>query len=455
MVNIPRFGALGLLLLLALSCGKGRPTPAEEQKGAEQKALLAPVEGKLCEHGVLEAICTKHNPRLIPVFQAKGDWCDEHGFPESVCPICHPERGGKPGHSVTQEKAPRDGLKIRFKRPDTAASAGLEWVQVRELARTAGVTAPARLTYDATRLAQINARAPGVVRSLKVDVGSKVKKGEALLVIDSPNVGADRARLRAAKTRVTTAEENLTRQQRLVVEGVAAQQVLLAAEQERSAAQAEYEALKTSLAIMGASGGGAGAYTLSAPIDGFVIQRNMTIGKLVDSEDVLLEVVDTRSLWADADVAEMDLQRVASGQAVTLTFDALPGRELKGVISYVAPAVDAHTRSAKVRVPLENPDGALRANMFGQARIVASEVKPRLVVPRAALHRVEDTSLLFVRLSNIEFETRRVKLGASEGELVEVLSGVKAGEEVVTTGSFLLKTETSKESIGAGCCETD
>ena len=95
------------------------------------------------------------------------------------------------------------------------------------------------------------------------------------------------------------------------------------------------------------------------------------------SEQVLLEVVDTRSLWADADVNEVDLPRIATGQPVTLLFDALPDRELKGSISYVAPAVDPQTRSAKVRVPLQNADGSLRANMFGQARIAASEAKSR------------------------------------------------------------------------------
>lgn len=452
-MTVLRHWALGVLLL-ACSCSKNSPSPPQQLKSAAEPAA-SPADGKLCDHGVLEAICTKHNARLIPVFQAKGDWCAKHGFPESVCPICRPERGGKPAHAVTQEKAPRDGLKIRFKRPDTAASAGLEWVKVSELTRSAGVTAPARLSYDGTRLAQINARAPGVVRSLKVDVGSKVEKGSALLVIDSPNVGADRARLAAAKARVTTAEDNLLRQQRLVSEGIAAQQVLLTAEQERAAARAEHEALQAALAIMGAGGGGAGGYTLTAPIAGVVTQRNVTIGKLVDGQSVLLEIVDTRSLWADADVAETELPRVAPGQSVVLTFDALPNRELKGTISYVAPAVDPHTRSAKVRVPLQNEDGSLRANMFGQARIAASEAKPRLVVPRAALHRVEDVPLVFVRLSNTEFETRRVKPGTSDGDLIEIVSGVKAGEDVVTTGSFLLKTETSKESIGAGCCETD
>jgi cobalt-zinc-cadmium efflux system membrane fusion protein len=446
-----RLAALGWVLL-SLSCSKTPTPPPEPAKPAPAAAAAA---GEMCEHRVLKAVCTKCNPRLVPVFQAKGDWCAEHGFPESFCPTCHPERGGKPSADVSAEKAPRDGLRIRFKRADTARSAGLAWVKVSEQQITTGVLAPARLAYDATRLAQINARAPGVVRSLKVDVGASVKQGQALIVIDSPNVGADRARLAAAKARVNTAVDNLARQQRLVTEGLAAQQVLLAAEQERAAAEAEHQALAASLSILGAGGGGAGAYTLSAPIAGVVTQRDATIGRLVDEQQVLLEIVDTRSLWADIDVAEQDLPRIAAEQPVTLELDGLPGRKLEGKISFVSPAIGPHTRSAKARVPLDNPDGALRANMFGRARIAASAASARLVAPQAALQRAGDTPLLFVRISDIEFETRRVKLGASQGETVEVLAGVKAGEEVVTTGSFLLKTETSKENIGAGCCEHD
>jgi cobalt-zinc-cadmium efflux system membrane fusion protein len=356
---------------------------------------------------------------------------------------------------VTEEKGPRDGLRVKFKRQDTAKTAGIEWVPVIERKSTSALLAPARLAYDATRLAQINARSPGVVKALNVDVGAKVKKGAALLVIDSPNVGADRARLAAARSRVATAEENLARQQKLVTEGLAAQQSLLTAEQELAAAKAEQGALGASLSILGAGGGGLGGYTLTAPLDGVVTERRVTIGKLVNEEDVLLEIVDTRSMWADVEVADGDLPRVRVGQDVVLTFQGLGERELKGVIAYVAPAVDSQTRTAKVRVPLDNPDGALRANMFGQARIAASDGRVTLVVPRAAVQRTGDVEFVFVRLSDTEFETHRVKLGTGDEQSVEVTSGLTAGQEVVTTGSFLLKTETSKESIGAGCCEHD
>jgi len=450
---MPRLVILFLTALVAWGCRDKPPPPAPAASAHHQTA--PPAEGAICEHGVLQAICTKCNPRLIPVFQAKGDFCAEHGFPESVCPIHHPERGGKPVHAVTAETAPRDGLRVKFAREDTARVAGIKWERVMERKDSAAVVAPARLTYDATRLAQVNARSPGVVRTLKVDVGSKVKKGETLIVIDSPAVGADRARLSAAKTRVETAEQNLDRQQKLVAEGISASQTLLAAQQELSAAKAEYSALSASLSILGAGGGGLGGYALTAPIDGVVTERKATIGKLVETESVLLEIVDTRVMWADVEVPEIDLSRLSTGQAVTLQFQGVGDEERAGTIAYVAPAVDPHTSTARVRVPLDNADGRLRANMFGQAKITAGEARSLLRAPRSAVQRAGTTSFVFVRLRDVEFEVRRVKLGAGDAETVEITSGLRPGEDVVTTGSFLLKTETSKESIGAGCCAND
>jgi cobalt-zinc-cadmium efflux system membrane fusion protein len=407
------------------------------------------------EHGVLEAICTKCNPKLIPVFQAKGDWCGEHGFPESVCPICHPERGGKPAHEVANDGAPPDGLRVRFKGKDTAALAGIETAKVVERPNGTALFAPARITYDATRLARVNPRSPGVVRTLNVDVGSVVKKGAPLLTIDSAEVGADRARLVAARARVQVAEENLQREARLLQEGVSSRTSLLRAQQELDSAKSDAAALNATLSVLGAGGPGAGGYTLVAPLAGTVTERQVNIGRFVGTEDILLEIVDTREVWAEADVAEADLATIAVGQAVLLTFDGLPKRSFTGKVAYVAPAVDPHTRTAKARVPLENTDGVLRANMYGRASVAAGKAATVLAVPRSAVQRVKGVSLAFVKLGKDEFETRRVELGGSDETSFEVRKGLRPGEEVATTGSFLLKTETLKDSIGAGCCEAE
>ena len=446
-----------LLLAIALLAVSGCQSKAKQEVAGEARTeakAAAPAPDGMCkEHGVLEAICTKCNPKLIPVFQAKGDWCAEHGFPESVCPICHPERGGRPTNQIKSDEGPADGMRVKFKRGDMGKLAGIETIKATARPGAAAITAPARLAYDATKLAQVNARSPGVIRALKVDLGTQVKKGQLLIVIDSPDVGADRARLAAAKSRIQVAEENFQRAAQLEREGIASRKSTLEAQQELELAKSEHAALAASLSVLGAAGGGVGGYSLTAPIDGVVTERKATIGKLVNSEEILLEIVDTSSMWADVEVAENDVPLVRVGQPVTLRVDGLGEREVSGAITYVAPAVDPHTRTSKARVPLANPDGLLRANMYAQARIAAGEAHTNVTVPRAAVQRAKSVQLVFVKVAPNEYETRRVQVGAGDAESLEILKGIRAGEEVVTTGSFLLKTETLKDSIGSGCCE--
>ena len=222
------------VLLFALAAGCS-PREAGEGPRARPQArgsatAVAAVEGAICkEHGVLEAVCTRCNPKLVPVFKAKGDWCKEHDFPESICPTCHPERGGKPAADVSSDGAPSDGMKVKLRTGDTARLAGI--TTARAVARQGGGGIPviATIVYDATRVAEINARSAGVVRALKVDVGSQVKAGGPLAIIDSAEVGADRSKLTGAGSRVRVAVENLEREKQLEREGIAARRSVLAA----------------------------------------------------------------------------------------------------------------------------------------------------------------------------------------------------------------------------------
>jgi cobalt-zinc-cadmium efflux system membrane fusion protein len=93
--------------------------------------------------------------------------------------------------------------------------------------------------------------------------------------------------------------------------------------------------------------------------------------------------------------------------------------------------------------------------MFGRAKISVGAARISVMVPDMAIQRAKDVQLVFVRLAEDEYETRWVEIGIREGNLIEIRKGVRPGEDVVTTGSFLLKTETLKESIGAGCCDAD
>ncbi len=441
---------VGLLAAPACSSREGSPAKKDEAKGAA-------AEGAMCaEHGVLEAICTKCNPKLIPIFRAKGDYCEEHGFPMSVCPIHHPERGGRPEANVALDKAPPDGTKVRLKTQETARLAGIETAVAERRPGGARLEALASIVYDATKYAEVNARSAGVVRAVKADVGAVVKAGAPLAIIESAGVGADRSRLQAASSRVVVAAANFKREQELLRQGVTAETSMLAAQQELDAAKAEQASASAALGVVGPSAGGSG-YVVTAPIAGVVTRRNLTIGHMVsadrEEDTVLFEIVDTSTMRVEIEIPETELQRVHTGQEVEVTVDALPELTFEGTIDYLAPEVSRETRTVKARATLVNPGGALRANMFGRARIALGATEETVLVPNLAVHHVGEVALIFVKLAEGEYEARRVKLGAREGERVEVTRGIKAGEPVVTQGSFLLKTETLKSSIGAGCCE--
>lgn len=445
-------------LLFALGCGAGstktaepsRPVPAGKQDTAQ-------AEGVCKEHGVLEALCTRCNPKLAAVFQAKGDWCKEHGFPESVCPTCHPERGGKPAVDVASDEAPADGTKVRLKTGDTARLAGIETVRAVPGRGVSEIVAPAVIAYDSSRVAQVNARSPGVVKLLQVEVGVWIREGAPLAVIESASLSADQSRLDAVRSRVRVAEVNYRREEELERKGISSRKEVSAAEQEMKEAKAGSEALAASLAVVGADPGSRGRYVVTAPMSGIVTQRNVSPDRFVDSHETLFEIIDTSSMWAEVAVPEGALGSVRIGRPVVLSIDGLEGREFRGTIAQLASFVDPQTRTAKARVRLANPNGLLRANMYGHARIAAGGARSSAAVPRGAIQRAKTAQVAFVRMSPSEYETRRVQVAPSRGNdgLVEIASGILPGEEVVVAGSFFLKTETLKDSIGAGCCDVD
>lgn len=441
-----------LVAALVVSGCKEKTSPKTEEPAA---ATTAAKEGELCEeHGVLEAVCTKCNQRLIPVFQAKGDWCEEHGFPLSFCPIHHPERAGRPVADVKNDGAPPNGTKVRFKTKEAAEQAGIATAAAEERPGGARLEAIATIAYDATRRAEVNARAPGVVRALKVDIGAKVAARAPLAVIESAQVGEDRSRLDAANARVLAAETNYKREREMQAKGISAMRDVEVAKQALDEAISARNAASSSLGVVGAGRGGS-TYTLITPIAGTVVRRSATIGHMVNVDETLFEVVDTSAMWAELDVPETQLANVGPGQSVIVTVENMPERTFSGVIDYVAPEVDATTRTAKARVALKNPDGALRANMFARAEIALAYAKPTVMVAQAAVQRAKGIALVFVKLAPDQYEARRVKLGLTQGDMVEIVEGVKHGETVATRGSFLLKTETLKGAIGAGCCDVE
>ena len=443
--------AASLVLVGFAACSHGTTSDPEPRTSTR----ATPSADAFCsEHGVPEAMCTKCNPKLIPLFQEKGDWCAEHGLPESVCPVCHPELGGHPP-AATGDGAPADGTKVRLATPETSRHAGIETVEARADEAADELQVVGTIAYDAARRAEVNARARGVVREIRVEVGQRVEANAPLIRIESAEIGAEQSRLLAANARIDVAKAANERVQALFEKGMSAKKDLLEAQLELDRAVADRAAAQAALGIVGVDPKDGSSFVLGAPIAGTCVRRSATIGRMVDSNEVLCEIVDTSRMWAELDVPEGSLGRVEPKQEIVVTSDALGSREFRGRIDYVAPEIDGHTRTAKARAQLDNPDGALRANLFVRARILLGPKHARVLVPRSSVQRAKAVELVFVELAPGTYETRRVRGVPAAGDLFALESGVVAGERVVAAGSFLLKTETLKGAIGAGCCAGD
>jgi membrane fusion protein, heavy metal efflux system len=194
---------------------------------------------------------------------------------------------------------------------------------------------------------------------------------------------------------------------------------------------------------------------LRAPFAGTVVARDAVAGKTAAAGEVLVEIADLSRMWAQLEVPEADAALVRSGQPVRIVFEGLRRAPVEAKVSRVSARVDPASRTVRARVELPNGDRTLKAGAFLRAEIRVSSDHEALLVPRDAVQRAEDRSLVFVRREDAVFEPVAVQAGEREGELVEIVSGLERGDEVVTTGAFLLKTEIMKESIGAGCCDLE
>lgn len=437
---------VSFVLFGLVACGSEDAAERPVAPGALDADAMCP------EHGVLQALCTRCNPALVPVFQARGDWCAEHEYPESICPICHPERGGRPAAVVEgAEPIPAEGERLILRSEHSAERAGIETAEVLARSEPVRIEAPARLVFDARSRAIVNPRAPGVISSIEADLGMRVEAGATLAILDSAEAGELRARISAARERVTAAERAVERTTTLHTEQIGSERAVLDARAELAAARGEAASASTSSRLLGRSAGRS-RIALLAPIAGTIVARRVAIGQLVDAEDELFEVVDTRMLWAEIDVPEDAAAGLAPGHAARLSLDALPGSSIDATIEFLAAEVDPHTRTVLARASVSNPDGTLRAQMLASASIEVEPAREGTFLPRIAVQHARGHDFVFVPTEDIAYEVRRVSIVSRSRDLVEVEGRLRPGERVVTQGAFLLLAEALPNALGAGCC---
>ena len=187
-----------------------------------------------------------------------------------------------------------------------------------------------------------------------------------------------------------------------------------------------------------------------APREGLVLGVHTSVGATVDTLTSLMTIADLSQVWATFDLYEQDVALAQVGQRIDAESIAYPGRTFPGQVVFISPQVDPHTRTIKVRARIENPDYALKLGMFVTGTLYIPTAEQALVVPRAALQRIEKEPVIFVQTGPETFEAREVKSGQETRREVQILEGVKPGESVVASGSFHLKAELLKGTLEEG-----
>ena len=335
-----------------------------------------------------------------------------------------------PVYESAGEEAPGT-IKIN---PATVQSMGVTTakVEVRPLSRltlTVGM-----VTFDERNLNVITTKMDGWVERLYVRAtGDPIHRGQNLLSIYSPE-------LVTTQNEYLLALKNLKSLQKSgfpeLEEGA---RRLLAASRQRLK---YWDISDAQIAALEETGEVKKTLTLVSPVNGIVTKREVTQGMFVKAGMPALEVADLSNIWVDADIYQYELPWIKVGQTVTMTLDYLPGETFKGRIDYIYPYMKEATRTARVRLRFPNPRLKLKPEMFAQVKIQSPVAHSAVVVPSDA---VLDTGLkqhVFIALGQGRFEPREVKLGVLGNDgMREVLSGLKGGEEVVTSAQFMLDSE--------------
>lgn len=191
-------------------------------------------------------------------------------------------------------------------------------------------------------------------------------------------------------------------------------------------------------------------YAVLASIDGTIIRKDITLGEVVREDKMLFEIADLSHVWVNLTVYQKDLPYIRVGQEVTIS----PGYRIsniksKGKISYISPVLDEETRTATARVVLPNPSGIWRPGLFVTGRVEIENIYVPVMIPKSALQTINDKTCVFVKTEH-GFIPKPVEIGRSNETHVEIISGLKPGQQYVSEGAFTLKSELLKEEFGGG-----
>ncbi|MBT8341099.1 MAG: efflux RND transporter periplasmic adaptor subunit [Desulfatitalea sp.] len=308
----------------------------------------------------------------------------------------------------------------------------------------------------ADRMAHIVPRVPGIVHTVAVGLGDKVREGQTLALIDSPELAELKADYLEKERHLDVTRRTYERKQYLKKENIASEADWLEAQSAFLNAKTALRSAKRRLIVLGmkderiraiadAQDEAFGRYTLRSPIDGTVISKHISRGEKIGEEEVFI-IADLSMVWVDLQIPAKDLSVVKTGQRVTITTPQ--GAMAEGTLTLVGPVVNTETRTALGRVELANPDGNWRPGLFVTGRIHGGALSSSVVVPSGAVQNIDGEHVVFVPDGD-GFKPVDVSPGRTFKVQTEILSGLKPGQRYVVQGAFELKAVIETRGAGA------
>lgn len=336
----------------------------------------------------------------------------------------------------------------------------VKWQELREFLKV-----PGTVQASDSRVAIVRPLTRGRLHDVLARVGDRVRKGQPLATYDNMEAGelaAQLASARAERERLRVEERNRARQsgraRALAGIGAIPQKELEQATTDEEALRESIRAqegviagLQARLARFGVSNASPQSLpltTIVSPLSGVVARQQASPGEVIDPASALFTVADLSTVWVQAEVYEKDLGRIRAGQQAFISVDTYPDRQFEGKAVYLSDFLDPQTRTARVRCEVPNAGLLLKLDMYANVSLPTNVNKRALAVHAGAIQEVEGKSMVFVRHSATQFEPREVTTGNRVGDLVEITQGLAAGEPVVTTGAFHLKSILVGKDLG-------
>jgi len=351
----------------------------------------------------------------------------------------------------------------------SVANALIQTGLVEDIERKTALEFTGQVQLDRTRTVDVVSTGSGRVEQVSKLLGERVEKGDVLAVIHSADLGQVKADFLEVQANLDLTQATFRREKELYEEKITSQADYLKALNELKAAQASYAAADRRLRLFGLGteqiagikdekeNGEFASLTLRAPQAGTIIAQNISVGKMVETTESLFSITDLSNLWVWCDIYGKDLAALhepfEKGQSLNaaVQVDAFAGSAFAGEVDLVGNLMDERTRTVKIRVQVKNPENKLRPGMFAEVAVMIPGEGHITAVPRNAIMSDAGTFFVFRHLKDDLWIRSDVIPGQSQGGFVEILKGVSKADRIITSGTFMLKSEVLKEKMGAGC----